>query len=142
VVELRIADVDDLAAVLDVWAAADAEPTITDDEDSLHRLLADAPESLVLAMDRERVVGTLIMGWDGWRSAFYRLAVVPDRRLEGIGRQLVAEGLLGRGARRIALFAVTGYAGPLHSGGPLAARSSSTDAGSSSTGHLLLGRGR
>ena len=34
----------------------------------------------------------MIVGWDGWRGSMYRIAVLPARRREGIGRALVAEG--------------------------------------------------
>jgi ribosomal protein S18 acetylase RimI-like enzyme len=65
---------------------------------------------VLVAAEGERIVGTLIVGWDGWRGSFYRLAVAPDRRRQGIGRRLVGEGqaqLAKSGARRIAVFAVT-----------------------------------
>jgi ribosomal protein S18 acetylase RimI-like enzyme len=52
-------------------------------------LLARDPEALILAVDGEAVVGTVIAGWDGWRCSLYRLAVAPERRREGIGRVLV-----------------------------------------------------
>jgi ribosomal protein S18 acetylase RimI-like enzyme len=37
-------------------------------------------------------VGALIAAWDGWRGSFYRLAVHPERRREGIGTALVRAG--------------------------------------------------
>jgi len=114
VVELRHASAADADAVLAVWAEADAEPTVTDDAWGIVALIEHAHDALLLAVDEERVVGTLIVGWDGWRGGFYRLAVVPDRRREGIARRLVEAGerqLIGRGARRLAVFAVTGSPG-------------------------------
>jgi len=104
----------DVAAVLGVWAAADAEPTITDDQDGLRTLLGHSADSLLVATDDDRVVGTIIIGWDGWRGGFYRLAVLPEYRRRGIAGRLVGEGerkLAGLGARRLAVFAVTGDPG-------------------------------
>ncbi|MHB8465669.1 MAG: GNAT family N-acetyltransferase [Acidimicrobiales bacterium] len=108
--ELRTCRPDELRAVLAVWSAADAEPTITDDEDALYTLLSCAPASILVALEGQEIVGTLIVGWDGWRGAFYRLAVLPSFRRQGVARRLVGEGerrLAALGARRIALFAVT-----------------------------------
>lgn len=113
-VDVRHAHGDEASAVLNVWTQADAEPTLTDDEPGIRALLDHAPRSLLVAFDGDRIIGTLIVAWDGWRGSFYRLAVVPDRRREGIARQLVQEGerqLVALGARRLALFAVTGDPG-------------------------------
>ena len=58
------------------------------------------------------IVGSLIVGWDGWRGSFSRLAVLPGHRGRGIGRMLVAEGearLRRLGARRVSLFAVVAH---------------------------------
>jgi len=113
-VDVRHARGDEASAVLHVWMQADAEPTLTDDEPGIRALLDYAPKSLLVALDADLIVGTLIVAWDGWRGSFYRLAVVPDRRRQGIGRQLVQEGerqLVALGARRLALFAVMGDPG-------------------------------
>jgi ribosomal protein S18 acetylase RimI-like enzyme len=108
-VEVRDCASDELLQVLSLWSAADAEPTVTDDVSALESLLAFAPNSLLVAVDTDAVVGTLICGWDGWRGAFYRLAVAPAFRRQGIATALVREGerrLLQAGARRIAVIAV------------------------------------
>lgn len=37
------------------------------------------------------MVGSLIAAWDGWRGSFYRLAVLPERRREGLLTMLLRE---------------------------------------------------
>lgn len=51
---------------------------------------------LLVAVEAERVIGTLMLGYDGHRGWLYRLAVDEAARRRGIGRQLVrrAEALL------------------------------------------------
>jgi ribosomal protein S18 acetylase RimI-like enzyme len=88
-IEIRAAVSADVDAVLALWRDADAAPSVTDDVRSVRRLLERDPEALLLATDGDRIVGTLIAGWDGWRANMYRLAVHPDARRHGVARALV-----------------------------------------------------
>ncbi len=81
----------DLQAVLDLWRAADSEPTHTDDLESLRALLKRDPRSLLLAEAGGILVGTVIAGWDGWRGSIYRLAVAPSERRKGLASRLLDE---------------------------------------------------
>ena len=59
---------------------------------------------VLVAIAGERLVGSLIAAWDGWRGNMYRLAVLPERRREGIATALVREGerlLVELGSRRL-----------------------------------------
>jgi ribosomal protein S18 acetylase RimI-like enzyme len=89
-VEIRSATGDDVGAVLALWIEADAEPSHTDDAPSLWRMLADDRSALLVAVDGERLVGSVIAAWDGWRGSIYRLVVAPDHRRHGLGRRLLA----------------------------------------------------
>jgi ribosomal protein S18 acetylase RimI-like enzyme len=80
---------EDVPAVLALWQRAEAVPRPTDRPDALLRRLERDRELFVLAWDEDRLVGSLIGGWDGWRGNLYRLAVDPAYRRRGIARQLV-----------------------------------------------------
>jgi len=106
---------DELDAVLSVWRRAEAEPTVSDDLESLRRLLARDRRSLLVAEVQDHdganreIVGAVIAAWDGWRGNLYRLAVLPEHRRLGVGLELVrhAEGALRRqGAIRVAAVVV------------------------------------
>ncbi|GAB3796870.1 GNAT family N-acetyltransferase [Micromonospora zhanjiangensis] len=87
---LRGATSDDVRAVLELWAvAAEDAHRPPDSAAALRALLARDPDALILAVEQDIIVGTVIAGWDGWRCHLYRLAVAPDRRRTGIGRMLV-----------------------------------------------------
>jgi ribosomal protein S18 acetylase RimI-like enzyme len=107
---IRTATLQDIGAVLALWREAGAHETVGAHRDGLARLLASDGEALLVAeaedrSSQRRTVGSLIASWDGWRGSFYRLAVHPDRRREGLATQLVREGerrLHARGAERLA----------------------------------------
>ena len=87
---IRTAAPDDIDAVLAFWGGAAQGRSVSDDRDGVAALIERDPEALLIAEDDGAVVGTVIAGWDGWRCHLYRLAVLPSRRREGIGRALVA----------------------------------------------------
>jgi ribosomal protein S18 acetylase RimI-like enzyme len=91
--------------VLALWRAAESPPSVTDTEGALELLLRHDPDSLLLAEAGGEVVGSLIVAWDGWRGSFYRLAVHPQWRRQGIATALIGAGerrLQGLGAIRLA----------------------------------------
>jgi ribosomal protein S18 acetylase RimI-like enzyme len=102
---VRSARQEDVPAVLELWALArSAHALSADTPEVVERLIADAPDALIVADAGGEVVGVLIAAWDGWRGNMYRLAIHPDRRREGIGLSLVQAGeerLRARGAHRI-----------------------------------------
>ena len=89
-VTIRAASTADGPGVLALWRDAGAEPSHTDDIDSLARLIAHDPGALIVAECDGRIVGSVVAGWDGWRGSIYRLAVAPSHRRQGLGRRLVA----------------------------------------------------
>lgn len=88
-IRIRPAAPDDAPHLLELWRAADAVPSVTDDEQSIRRLLARDPEALLVAVDDQRIVGSIIAGWDGWRGNVARLAVLPELRRRGVASLLV-----------------------------------------------------
>jgi ribosomal protein S18 acetylase RimI-like enzyme len=88
---LRAAGAHDVNAVLAFWriAAEDAHRPV-DTAGAIATLHLRDPDALILAVDGDTIVGTIIAGWDGWRCHLYRFAVVPGRRREGIGEALIA----------------------------------------------------
>lgn len=94
----------DIEPVLALWGRSDGPTTPTDDAGALTDLLARDPEALLVATGGDEVVGSLIAGWDGWRGSFYRLAVDPSWRRQGLATALIRAGeerLRALGARRL-----------------------------------------
>ena len=95
----------DALAVLILWGAGRTRHAATaDTPGAVERLLATDPGALLMAVEGTTVLGALIAAFDGWRGSFYRLAVAPGHRRQGIGSALVRAGeerLRERGARRV-----------------------------------------
>jgi ribosomal protein S18 acetylase RimI-like enzyme len=101
---IRSATPADAPAVLSLWSTAEVPSGVSDTREGLAALLDADREALLVAESESRVIGSLIAAWDGWRGSFYRLAVHPSRRREGIATALVREGerrLQERGALRL-----------------------------------------
>ncbi len=72
--------------------------------EGLTKLIAHDPDALLVAVQEEAIVGSVIAAWDGWRGTVYRLAVAPSHRRRGIGSELVrtaVKRLRGVGAVRL-----------------------------------------
>jgi ribosomal protein S18 acetylase RimI-like enzyme len=109
-VVLRACVEGEAADVLTLWKTAEAEPSHTDDVDSIVKLIRFDEEALIVAVDDGQIVGSVICGWDGWRGAIYRLAVHPRYRRKGMAQRLVAEAedrLRAKGAVRSAAIVVS-----------------------------------
>jgi ribosomal protein S18 acetylase RimI-like enzyme len=91
-VNIRDATNADIDGMLDLWRRADAAPSVTDTVGDLARVVAAPSASVLIAIDGDMIIGSVIAAFDGWRGNFYRLVVDPAHRRSGIGRQLVDAG--------------------------------------------------
>ncbi len=90
-------------ALLALWQAAGTSPSVTDTVTDVRGAI-ESSASVLIAVADQRIVGSLIVTFDGWRGNMYRIAVHPDYRRCGIGRALVREGERGlaeQGVKRI-----------------------------------------
>jgi ribosomal protein S18 acetylase RimI-like enzyme len=102
--EVRPARRNEIAAILQLWADAAAEPGIPDGPEAVESLLDRDEGSLIVGVVEGELAGAIVAGWDGWRGSIYRLAVLEAYRRVGLGLQLVNEAeafLRARGAQRI-----------------------------------------
>ena len=106
---IRSATVQDIASVLSLWETAGTPPGVSDTRTGLLGLLTANRDALLIAESEGVTVGSLIAVWDGWRGSFYRLAVHPSQRRQGIAMALLREGerrLRERGAARLTAIAI------------------------------------
>ena len=83
---------------------AKATVRITDTIEDIRVVINHSASVMLVAEQHDRIVGSVIGTFDGWRGNIYRLAVAPDYRRQGLARKLVDEvdnRLITMGAKRI-----------------------------------------
>jgi len=103
---IRPCRTDECEIILKLWQDAGSTPSVSDTIDNLKKEMQSDGGILLVAECEGTIIGTVMGGWDGWRGNIYRLAVLPDFRLRGIGRRLVREverQLVDRGARKLSI---------------------------------------
>lgn len=105
----------DTDAVVALWEDAGLTRPWNDPRADIERKLAVQPELFLVAEDvlrgAERIVGSVMAGYDGHRGWLYYLASASDLRGTGIGRALVTEAerlLLAMGCPKVQLMVRAG----------------------------------
>lgn len=89
-VDIRIAEAADRRALVALWQAAGLTRPWNDPCADFDMALANSTSDVLLAMAGSVLAGSVMVGFDGHRGWVYYLATSPDRRGQGVGRQLMA----------------------------------------------------
>ena len=84
---------EDYASVRQLWESIEKGVRFgrSDTADEIQKKLARYPDLFLVAEGENRIVGTIIGGFDGRRGIIYHLAVDPSFRGRGIGSLLLSE---------------------------------------------------
>ncbi len=88
---IRPFDVDDEDDLIALWQRCELTRPWNDPRKDIRRKLAVQPELLLVALEGDRLVGSVMVGYEGHRGWINYLAADPDHRRQGIGRALMAE---------------------------------------------------
>ena len=102
--KIREFKMDDYPIVRDLWQAAGLILRPGDELEDVKLKLQRDPDLFLVAVQDDRIVGSITGGWDGRRGWIYHLAVKPEHQRKGIGVGLVREvekRLVAKGARKV-----------------------------------------
>ena len=91
-------------AVIELWQKCDLTRPWNNPRLDIERMLKIYPELFLIGLIDGRLAGTVMGGYEGHRGWVYYLAVDPDLRRQGLGRQMMAaveEKLLAKGCPKI-----------------------------------------
>ena len=109
---IRPMEIGDYENVRELWLSIRgfAIRKIDDSKEEIERFLERNPGTSVVAVEDGRVIGSILCGNDGRQGSFYHVCVAPDKRLRGIGTQMVGfcmEALRKQKINKISLIAFT-----------------------------------
>lgn len=81
----------DESAVIQLWRDCGLIRSSNNPFKDIQRKRAVQPELFLVALLDERIVASVMAGYEGHRGWLNYLAVTPDRRQTGLGRKMVAE---------------------------------------------------
>ncbi len=106
--KIKWASADDIDELITFWKSIDGiEMGDGNDRDSLDLFIRQNPTTCFLIRENQKIVGSVLGGFDGRRGYVYHLAVSIEKRRQGLGRalmDLVCSELKKLGAHKIHLF--------------------------------------
>ena len=76
-------------AVVDLWRKCNLVVPQNDPVEDIHRKLVFQPDLFFVALLDGKVIGSIMVGYDGHRGWMNYLAVLPEHQRHGYGRKLV-----------------------------------------------------
>lgn len=109
---IRKMTLDDYEKVHELWMKIKGFSirSIDDSREGIERFLQRNPDTSVVAIEDQKIVGAILCGHDGRRGCFYHVCVDPDYRLRGIGKSMVVfamEALKKEKINKVSLIAFT-----------------------------------
>ena len=90
---IRVMTMKDYDEVFALWSKIKgfAMRSIDDSYIGVERFLKRNPNTSVVAIEDDKIVGAILCGHDGRRGCLYHVCVDPDYRLRGIGQAMVVK---------------------------------------------------
>ena len=102
-IKIRKMNIDDYDSVKALWMSISGFGirSIDDSYEGVERFLKRNPNTSIVALDGDTVVGAILCGHDGRRGCFYHVCVREDYRLRGIGKAMAGQAMEALKAEKI-----------------------------------------
>ncbi len=77
------------SAVIELWKKCNLTRPQNDPKKDIQRKLKVNPELFLVGVEKNKVIATVMGGYDGHRGWVYYLGVDPDYQKKGLGRQMM-----------------------------------------------------
>ena len=93
--EIRVMTEKDYAFVYQLWLSCSGVGinSLDNSEEGIARFLKRNPETCLVALENNSLIGAILIGTDGYRAYIYHIAVHPYFRRKGVGKALVEQAL-------------------------------------------------
>ncbi|HXS68004.1 MAG TPA: GNAT family acetyltransferase [Candidatus Polarisedimenticolia bacterium] len=88
---IRPFELSDEAQVIDLWRKCELVRPVNDPSRDIRRKLSVNPELFLVGTLNGKIIAAVMVGYEGHRGWINYLAVHPGHRLNGYGRQMMAE---------------------------------------------------
>ena len=88
---IRPFELSDEAQVIDLWRKCELVRPVNDPSRDIRRKLSVNPELFLVGTLNGKIIAAVMVGYEGHRGWINYLAVHPNYRLNGYGRQMMAE---------------------------------------------------
>ena len=88
----RVMTMEDYDGVYDLWMTIKGFGirSIDDSREGVEKFLKRNPTTSVVALDGDKIIGSILCGHDGRRACFYHVCVAESYRKQGIGKHMAA----------------------------------------------------
>ena len=109
---IRVMTIEDYEGVRSLWMKIKGFGirSIDDSKEGVERFLKRNPDTIVVAVEDGKIVGSILCGHDGRRGCLYHVCVDEDYRMKGIGKSMVVacmEALQREQINKVSLIAFT-----------------------------------
>lgn len=87
--KIQSAEIQDIEPIISLWKETNLFCPWNNPEEDIKRALSTPTSTLLVAKREDRIIGTVMVGYDGHRGWIYYLAVSQEYQKNGIGKQLM-----------------------------------------------------